>query len=347
LFIRFDVPRILANSATTTLSRAACVVVALAALFVPQGAADAAGARLRDNLYGVHAMDAANTWIVGAFGTIFHSADGGVTWQAQSSGTTENLFGVDFADTGNGWVVGRSGVILRTKDSGGTWTRQRPEEKNHLFSVDAVSADHAVAIGDWGTVLVTTDGGATWQKRSLDRDIILNAQHWIDGSRGWIVGEAGLIVATADGGATWTEQNSGVMKTLFGVAFADAQRGWAVGLDGLILYTDNGGLEWRVQHGNAELAGFDQVTSEEVAENPTLFDVSVSGATGYVVGDGGSVFASTDGGLQWKRAVVPAAVRLRWIRSASLAGNGTGLLAGANGLTLRVAGSELVAGGAD
>src|SRR5512134_2717204 len=61
-----------------------------------------------DHLYDVCVLNGANAWAVGAFGTIFHSADGGATWEAQSSGTTEHLFSVDFADEKHGWAVGRS-----------------------------------------------------------------------------------------------------------------------------------------------------------------------------------------------------------------------------------------------
>ena len=302
----------------------------------------AGGATLRDHLYDVCVRAGGNAWAVGAFGTIVHSKDGGATWETQSSGTTEHLLGVDFVDDKNGWVVGRSAVILRTQDGGQTWSPQATEDKNHLFDVAALSPERAVAIGDWGTILVTTDG-STWQKRSLDRDIILNSQSWVDPDHGWIVGEAGLIVATTDGGVTWTDQNSGAMKTLFGVSFADAQRGWAVGLDGLIISTASGGAEWQVQRGSVDIAGFEQVGSKEVAENPTLFAIAVIDSTGYAVGDSGSVFATTDGGAHWQRATLPADVHLRWIRAVSMSKDRQGLFVGADGLAGRLAEVKLPA----
>ena len=37
----------------------------------------------RDNFYGVHAGDKGHVWIVGYWGKIIHSPDGGKTWQIQ------------------------------------------------------------------------------------------------------------------------------------------------------------------------------------------------------------------------------------------------------------------------
>src|SRR5947208_2898437 len=77
-------------------------------------ARDATAAALRDNLYDVKALDAREAWAVGTFGAIYHTADGGKTWQARESGTKSALFGVDFAGRRDGWVVGKSGLILHT-----------------------------------------------------------------------------------------------------------------------------------------------------------------------------------------------------------------------------------------
>jgi photosystem II stability/assembly factor-like uncharacterized protein len=56
---------------------------------------------------------------VGFFGTILHSADLGLSWSAQASGTFSDLFDVHFAsDALTGVAVGAGGTILRTDDGG-------------------------------------------------------------------------------------------------------------------------------------------------------------------------------------------------------------------------------------
>jgi photosystem II stability/assembly factor-like uncharacterized protein len=49
---------------------------------------------------------------------ILRTTDGGLTWEPQSSGTTNPLRGVCFTDANTGTVVGDSGTILRTTNGG-------------------------------------------------------------------------------------------------------------------------------------------------------------------------------------------------------------------------------------
>lgn len=302
----------------------------------------AEGVKIRDHLYSVDAGDAQRFWAVGAFGTIFHSADGGKTWQSQTSNTDEQLFGVSFADASHGWAVGRSGTILHTADGGTTWARQPGVTQQHLFAVAALTPQVAVAIGDWGTILRTDDGGATWRDQTFSRDVILNAQSWIGTQNGWIVGETGAVLISNDGGATWTEYPSGVDKTLFGVYFRDLNQGWAAGLDGLILRTTNGGVSWDVQRGVAALESFDEYSFAETLGNPALYGITFAGTHGWAVGDLGALFLSSDGGQTWVRREASKESQLQWIRGVSLSETGQGVFVGARGLVGVVSGDTLV-----
>lgn len=84
------------------------------------------GATWTTNLYpnAMHGIDfsvSASGFVVGAGGSILHSADMGVSWSAQESGTGVELFDVDFeSNAQTGIAVGASGTILRTNDGGET-----------------------------------------------------------------------------------------------------------------------------------------------------------------------------------------------------------------------------------
>jgi len=319
-------------------------VLAATALYLPPRASAAPGgtrSEIIDNLYGTSFVDQRTGWVVGAFGMIARSRDGGQSWQVQNSGTLDNLFDVSFIDSVNGWAVGRAGLILRTRDAGESWQKQVSGTEQHLFSVAAISPQRAVAVGDWGSILVTDDGGQTWSRRSIDRDVILNAQSWADAEHGCIVGEAGTVLMTTDGGATWEDRPAGTEKTLFGVFFRSVQEGWLVGLDGMILRTRDAGASWETLRGDTEIGALDQVGAKAGVDNPSLYDIEVRGQVGYAVGEGGAVFASADGGTTWHRKVVPAAANLRWIRAVSLVPGTHGMLVGANGLRLRAAEGQL------
>src|SRR3954462_3645315 len=71
-------------------------------------------------------------WAVGDRGVIWHTEDGGATWQEQQSNTACNLGGLCMLDENRGWAVGGEsqqgraatrGTVLRTEDGGNTWTQ--------------------------------------------------------------------------------------------------------------------------------------------------------------------------------------------------------------------------------
>ena len=313
------------------------LVLAVAMASPSAGATPTVGPdRLKDNLYGAKFVDPDHGWVVGGFGTISHSEDGGETWAPQVSKTTENLYDVDFVDSQRGWAVGRSGTILHTDDGGKSWDAQTSGVDKHLFAVDFADAQHGVAVGDWGLILTTGDGGRTWENHSLPDDIILNDVSMADASRGWIAGELGTVLHTEDGGRTWTPQAVGVDKTLFGVFFPDAQHGWVVGIDALILHTDDGGQTWKVQNGSTEVRELEQVGFSAAYENPSLYALQVVGDLGVAVGEIGAVYTSSDGGRTWVRRPGGAKGGPKWFRAVSLVPGTHGVIVGAGGERLRI-----------
>src|SRR5262245_42499866 len=299
---------------------------------------------VKDNLFGVKTLDANQAWTVGNFGSIYHTTDGGKTWEPSDSGTRASLFAVDFADAQHGWVVGKSGLILATTDGGKTWTLQKspiPPDK-HLFNVKAVSPTTGWVVGDWGAVATTKDGGATWEDRSIDQDAVLYDVSFPDAEHGFIAGEFGTVLATTDAGATWTKQETGTDKTLFGVHFATPQRGWVVGLDGLLLHTRDGGSTWEVQRGTARTESLEDLGFVEALKNPGFYAVAVAGQYGVVVGDTGTLLISSDGGETWSERTLPEKDRLRWMRDVSLVPGTQGFAVGAGGFTVPIARDQIV-----
>nr|MCU0294777.1 YCF48-related protein [Candidatus Nanopelagicales bacterium] len=92
-----------------------CAVLLALALAVPAQATWTAQNSSGPTLFDVAFTDTSHGWAVGDGGTILATSDGGATWTAQSSGTTENvLYGVAFTDASHGWAVGGGGTILAT-----------------------------------------------------------------------------------------------------------------------------------------------------------------------------------------------------------------------------------------
>ena len=148
------------------------------------------------NLYAISYADPDHVWVVGEFGTIMASADGGRTFRQQHGPMETTLFGVHFADARRGWAVGIDSVILHTVDGGATWKAQTPPITQRSFYDVLVRGDYGWIVGSAGTVLRSVDGGATWAVAPLPIELAAN---WIRSigldanGRGLAVGAEGLV----------------------------------------------------------------------------------------------------------------------------------------------------------
>ncbi len=118
-------------------------------------------------------FDAEEAVMLGEFGLVYHSADGGESWQSADPIPGEFYpAAAYFPDSAHGWVGGLDGVIYATGDGGRHWQRQPTPSRSPIFRI--FSSDLSVspkspalfAVGDNGTLLgfrngrwsVVTDG---------------------------------------------------------------------------------------------------------------------------------------------------------------------------------------------
>src|SRR5215211_4895648 len=119
-----------------------------------------------NNLRGVSVVNANTSTLVGDYGTIVRTTDGGNNWTIQSSGTTQTLWAVSFTDSSNGTAVGEGGTILRTTDGGNTWGSHASGTTLQLRGVSFTDPTNGTSVGEGGTILRTTDGGNSWLPQS-------------------------------------------------------------------------------------------------------------------------------------------------------------------------------------
>jgi photosystem II stability/assembly factor-like uncharacterized protein len=284
-----------------------------------------------ENVHGVMAPDDNNIWIVGNYGTIHHSSDGGKNWVSQDSGIKTLLVDGVFIDSKTGWVIGIDGVIIHTTDGGATWVKQNSGTTKHLFGISFTDKDYGWAVGEYSTIIHTTDGGATWVSQQPEADKIYNNVHFVDRQNGFIVGEAGAMVRTTDGGATWMPVMPKIFEresledeyerprpTLFCVTFTDARNGWACGNFGVILHTTDGGATWDPLNSNTDLP---------------LYTIFIKNGRGWCVGDKGAYLTSGDGGLTWKFEEETIKSKL-WFRDVFFTSPKKGWIVGASGTVI-------------
>lgn len=232
-------------------------------------------------------------WAVGENGTILHTRNGGITWDAQSS-PTHLLFDICITSNNTGYVVGDRGAILQTDDNGSNWKAQDSRTTECFGGTHFVTPKKGWAVAEAGVILRTTNGGVVWQRQTSNTEQDLLAVFFVDENIGWCVGSAGEIVHTSNGGKTWSQQKSGITFNLFDIHFTSKTEGWIVGLFGTLLYTNDGGKQWQLSTLTRQLAKMN--VTQNVWLNAVYF---VSSKIGWVVGVDGLIFHTDDSGNSW------------------------------------------------
>lgn len=171
---------------------------------------------------------------------------------------------------------------------------------DRFYDVVAFDAKTTLVCGYAGKLLMTEDGGYTWQLVRSGTDKALYSMSFPDRTHGWIVGQEGLVLHTEDGGKTWARQGTGATVYLFSVDFVNDREGWAVGDRATYLHTTDGGASWTL----GKLGTSDEHLSADqqlLAQEPVLYAVRfVDAKTGWITGEFGNVFHTTNGGQSWK-----------------------------------------------
>jgi photosystem II stability/assembly factor-like uncharacterized protein len=205
---------------------------------------------------------------VGDEGVIWHSVDGGKSWERQKSGTRASLRGVHFLTPYTGWVVGRR------------------EE---------------MGVGAVGVVLHTRDGGWHWEEIAWQQLPPLQGVRFFDERRGVVWGDGSPafptgVFVTEDGGKTWQAASDITLPLCRGAAFRpDGTHMVVVGL---------GGRWGRIELKN----GQGLIGEREVSPSRNWYAAADDGqmpgpGTCYMVGDGGAIRQSRDGGQSWQSLV--------------------------------------------
>lgn len=178
---------------------------------------------------------------------VWHSLDGGKTWQTLNVTNTGPLTGIAIVDASTLVAVsGTSDLIFRSTNAGVTWTAvPHPTGGAWFGAVRFVPGTQTGwTVGEGGKILKSTDGGATWtlQRDASHFDNLLDVS-FADLNNGWAVG--GEQLHTTDGGTTWVNQATGVSPS-FSVYAVSPTAAWVGGIEDLARTTD-GGTTWTIE----------------------------------------------------------------------------------------------------
>jgi photosystem II stability/assembly factor-like uncharacterized protein len=170
-------------------------------------------------------FDPQHGFVVGAFGQVFETRDGGKAWsyigQRLSNPEGLHLTAIQRTPSGALFVTAEAGVVFRSDDRGQTWARSSTGYAGYLYGVVASTGNTLVAYGFNGNVFRSTNNGQTWTpgRKVADKSIV-HAQRLAD-SRLLLVGQSGQLLVSSDDGASFAALPKGlklgrVAKTLIG-----------------------------------------------------------------------------------------------------------------------------------
>ncbi|MDQ6949131.1 MAG: hypothetical protein M3256_23450, partial [Actinomycetota bacterium] len=261
---------------------------------------------------------------------IYHSDDGGRTWQDVSPYPEVKTFngaravaGWEFLDSDHAWIAGIGGGVLNTTDGGKSWPQSAVflgtagvVQNLHLSFVTpstgfaSVEMSHQSGAPTDNGIFETTDGGASWTLVNPAAPFdIAGAITFTSPTTGWAVGSVNGLYRTADAGRSWTAQQPGgptdgratySVPRLFGPdGVVEARPTDATGTT-IVYVTHDGGRSWAR------------------APLPRDLDVSPYGsgivpfeavsATHWLLAAGQKLFVTDDAGASWSERHVSVKV---------------------------------------
>lgn len=248
--------------------------------------------------------------VVGNYGQITTSNDGGVTWRNKNYSVNASLsltYASIFVESPNGniWVGPEGGGnMLYSSNGGANWISQTTSHTSSVYSIDFLNSNTGFICGgssfsSIGELSKTTNRGATWIPLTLPGELNyaqLNCVEFINENTGWVTGGLGpftpaILYKTTNGGISWFSQ--GFQPSYDGngasVKMIDANTGYALG--NTLYSTSNGGTNW-IRSENTFISGVSPISM-------FVLNKDVIYLCGFGTSNVKKIVRSIDGGNTW------------------------------------------------
>lgn len=229
------------------------------------------------------------------FSHVYHTTDGGTTWDEVSEIGTSDIMDIQYPNANDPsivYAIGDKGVFLKSNDAGLTWELKTVGSSLPLVEMEFTNASNGMVFASNGNSWVTSTEGDTWEAviptfnlTGTLKDVSINPS-----GVGYAVssdGTRGYVYRTSNGGMTWSLPSVEIFNAedLTAVQFVGSQKLYAAGKFGTWLTSDNDGATWKVVASNL---------NQEVKE--IYFS---SATTGFILTTSGDIFKSENSGETW------------------------------------------------
>ncbi|MBR9999535.1 MAG: hypothetical protein KFF73_11215, partial [Cyclobacteriaceae bacterium] len=253
---------------------------------------------LNDNLNDIFFINGQAGWIVGEGQTLLSTASADIGWSiAPVELPLENLNSVFFINDQVGWVGGDLSANplmgqVGYSGNGGGYPVQLETFGQPVNTILFQDMNMGWLAGNEGLLAKTINGGKNWEIIPAFTQEKIYDMQFTDHDSGWITAGNGGIFHSEDG-LFWELETTGTEADLFAIHIHDQDNGWACGNLNTILRRVNG------PEGSST---WEQISIDEAPANMTWKDIFFPDpSTGWVVGNFGLIYKSTDGGLHWTK----------------------------------------------
>lgn len=179
-------------------------------------------------------------FVVGAYGMLLHTRDGGANWE-DWSGRVDNpdnwhLNAVGSVDGSTVYIAGERGTLFRSQDGGTEWeTLDSPYEGSWFGMITGPEPEQVMLFGLGGNLFSSSDAGEIWNEIENPADSSLMAGVRLDRQNIVLVGNSGTILTSRDGGKTYTAQTTKERQAIVGIDKTSSGKLLMVGQGGVRL----------------------------------------------------------------------------------------------------------------
>jgi photosystem II stability/assembly factor-like uncharacterized protein len=164
-------------------------------------------------------------YVVGSYGMLLHTIDGGQNWKLVSdrmdNAEAFHLNQIVVAPDGNLYIAGESGFVYRSADGGQNWDRLEPGYEGSFYGIvvapDGSDDYELLTYGLRGNLFRSIDKGETWEALDSGTTVtLMNGLHLGNGSV-FLVGQGGTILTRPAGQQTFAPAQNPDKRPILGL----------------------------------------------------------------------------------------------------------------------------------